>query len=316
MRRPSAGWVPAGLVVVAAVVVLCRFGVPVAEVAAFAGHVGVGVMVPGVLLWRALGPGGGSLPVDLAAGLALGYAVEVLVYIAARAAGVPLAVVAWPVVTIGAFVVVPRLRRHWRGGGVRVPVGWAWAMSAVVGYLLVWSAQQFYRVHGLAWPGNAAPYVDMSYHLALLGEIKHHVPPTFPMVLGERLSYHWFVYAEMAATSWVTGIEPQTLLYRLTALPMLAGLAVLVAAVEVRQSVRDLVRRHPAEQGRTQTAHAEHDLEDHQRDPHHAAEKRGQDRGEDRDQRHQDQNVQRQIVHGWSPRVDGRPPPGRLTPAG
>ncbi|MET8004875.1 hypothetical protein [Nonomuraea glycinis] len=238
MRRPSAGWVPAGLVVVAAVVVLCRFGVPVAEIAAFAGHVGVGVMVPGVLLWRALGPGGGSLPVDLAAGLALGYAVEVLVYIAARAAGVPLAVVVWPVVTIGAFVVVPRLRRHWRGGGVRVPVGWAWAMSAVVGYLLVWSAQQFYRVHGLAWPGNAAPYVDMSYHLALLGEIKHHVPPTFPMVLGERLSYHWFVYAEMAATSWVTGIEPQTLLYRLTALPMLAGLAVLVAAVGWRLTGR------------------------------------------------------------------------------
>lgn len=238
VRGPSAGWVPAGLVLVAAVAVLCWFGVPVAEVAAFAGHVGVGVMLPGMLLWRALGPGGGSLPADLAAGLALGYAVEVLVYVAARAAGVPLAVAGWPVVTIVAFVVVPRLRRHWRGRGVRVPVGWAWAMSAVVGYLLAWSAQQFYRVHGLAWPGNAGPYVDMSYHLALLGEIKHHVPPTFPTVLGERLSYHWFVYAEMAATSWVTGIEPQTLLYRLTALPMLAGLAVLVAAIAWRLTGR------------------------------------------------------------------------------
>ncbi|MFI7450575.1 hypothetical protein ACIBQX_23980 [Nonomuraea sp. NPDC049714] len=226
------------MVLVAAVVVLCRFGVPVEEVGAFAGHVGIGVMLPGMLLWRALGPGGGSLPADMAAGLALGYAVEVLVYIVARAAGVPLAVVVWPVVTIGAFVAVPRLRRHWRGRGVRVPIGWAWAMSGIVGYLLAWTTQQFYRVHGLAWPGNAGPYVDMSYHLALLGEIKHHVPPTFPTVLGERLSYHWFVYAEMAATSWVTGIEPQTLLYRLTALPMLAGVAVLVAAVAWRLTGR------------------------------------------------------------------------------
>ncbi|WP_336213015.1 hypothetical protein [Nonomuraea sp. LPB2021202275-12-8] len=232
---------PAGLVAVAAVVVLWRFGVPAWEVGAFAGYVGFGVMLPGLLLWRALGPGGGSLPADMAAGLAVGYAVEVLVYIAARAAGAPLAVLAWPVATIVVFAVVPGLRRHWRGCGVRVPVGWAWAMSGVVGYLLAWSAQQFYRVHGLSWPGNAGPYVDMSYHLALLGEIKHHVPPTFPAVLGERLSYHWFVYAEMAATSWVTGIEPQTLLYRLTALPMLAGIVVLVAAVAWRLTGRPWV---------------------------------------------------------------------------
>ncbi|MEU6725195.1 hypothetical protein ABZ917_15930 [Nonomuraea wenchangensis] len=74
-------------------------------------------------------------------------------------------------------------------------------------------------------------YVDMPYHLALLGEVKRQVPPTFPSVLGEPLPYHWFVYAEMAATSWVTGIEPVTLVYRLSTLPMTAALVVLVAAV-------------------------------------------------------------------------------------
>ncbi|MGA4990355.1 hypothetical protein [Nonomuraea bangladeshensis] len=74
-------------------------------------------------------------------------------------------------------------------------------------------------------------YVDMPYHLALLGEVKRQVPPTFPSVLGEALPYHWFVYAEMAATSWVTGIEPVTLVYRLSTLPMMAALVVLVAAV-------------------------------------------------------------------------------------
>ncbi|MEU0567753.1 hypothetical protein ABZ297_20515 [Nonomuraea sp. NPDC005983] len=238
----------------AAVAVLYGFGVSPGELAAFGGYIGIGVLLPGTLLWRALSRGGGSLPADLAAGLALGYAVEVLVYIPARAAGMPLLVLAWPAATITAFLAVPRLRAHWRGGDVRmsegggapgaagrggrVPGWWAWGMSAVVGYLVAWSALVFYRVHGLTWPGNAAPYVDMPYHLALLGEVKHHVPPTLPVVLGERLAYHWFVYAEMSATSWVTGIEPQTLLYRLSALPMLVATAVLVSVIAVRLTGR------------------------------------------------------------------------------
>ncbi|MER6943527.1 hypothetical protein ABT294_05820 [Nonomuraea sp. NPDC000554] len=222
----------------AAVAVLYGFGGAPGELAAFGGYIGIGVLLPGTLLWRALSRGGGSLPADLAAGLALGYAVEVLVYIPARAAGMPLLVLAWPAATITAFLAVPRLRAHWRGRGGRVPGWWAWGMSAVVGYLVAWSALVFYRVHGLTWPGNAAPYVDMPYHLALLGEVKHHVPPTLPVVLGERLAYHWFVYAEMSATSWVTGIEPQTLLYRLSALPMLAATAVLVSVIAVRLTGR------------------------------------------------------------------------------
>ncbi|MEV4220277.1 hypothetical protein [Nonomuraea sp. NPDC049725] len=236
--RRGYGWVPAVLVAVAAVVVLWRHGVPLQDLGAFGGYVGLGVMLPGMLLWRALGPGGGSLPADLAAGLAIGYAIEVLVYLPARALGAPLAVVAWPVLTVVAFLAVPKLRRHWRGSGVRVPLWWAWAMSGVVGYLLAWSARQFYAVHGLTWPGNAGPYVDMHYHLALLGEVRHHVPPQFPSVLGEPLSYHWFVYAEMAATSWLTGIEPQTLLYRLSVLPMLAATMVLLGVTGWRLAGR------------------------------------------------------------------------------
>ncbi|WP_049562343.1 hypothetical protein [Nonomuraea sp. SBT364] len=239
--RRGFGWVPAGLVTVAAVVVLWRFGVPLRDLGAFGGYISLGVMLPGVLLWRALGPGGGSLPADLAAGLALGYAIEVLVYLPARALGAPMAVVAWPVVTVVAFLAVPRLRRHWRGSGVRVPLWWAWAMSGIVGYLLAWSARQFYPTHGLTWPGNAGPYVDMPYHLALVGELRHHMPPQFPAVLGEPLSYHWFVYAEMAATSWVTGIEPQTLLYRLAVLPMLAATMVLLAVTGWRLAGRPWV---------------------------------------------------------------------------
>ncbi|MFD0467646.1 hypothetical protein ACFQ0B_04505 [Nonomuraea thailandensis] len=164
---------------------------------------------------------------EWAAGLALGYAVEVLAYIPARAVGAPLLVVVPPVVVLGVFACVPGLRRHWRGcaGGERAPRWCAWALAGIVVYLIAWSTLFQYRV-----PVEAA-YVDMPFHLAMVGEIKHHLPPTMPSVLGEPLAYHWFVYAELAATSWVTGIEPVTLVYRLSTLPMAAAMVVLVAAL-------------------------------------------------------------------------------------
>ncbi|WP_188191013.1 hypothetical protein [Nonomuraea sp. SYSU D8015] len=226
-RRIGSGWLPAGLVGMAAVVVFLWCGVSPRDLAAFAAYVGIGVALPGTLLWRALAGGGRSVAEDVTAGLALGYAVEVLAYIPARAAGLPLLVLVPPVAVIGAFACVPGLRRHWRGAAVkeRMP-GWcAWVLAGVVGYLITWSALSLYRV-----PITSA-YVDMPYHLALVGEAKHHMPPTLPSVLGERLSYHWFVYADMAATSWVTGIEPVTLVYRLSTLPMTAALVVLVAVL-------------------------------------------------------------------------------------
>ncbi|MEV1245895.1 hypothetical protein [Nonomuraea sp. NPDC049750] len=280
-RRGWSGWVPVGLVGLVAVAALVWRGVSVRDIAAFGGYIGVGVLVPGTLLWRALARGRGSLAEELAAGLALGYAVEVLAYIPARAVGLPLLVLVWPVTVIAAFVAVPRLRRYWRSGpgpeagpGISrgtgtetgpgtgavpglgmgsgtgtgpgpgtagrewMPLWCAWALAGVVCYLVVWSTLSFYGGHGLTWPGNATPYVDMPYHLALLGELKHHMPPTVPTVLAEPLSYHWYVYAEMAATSWVTGIEPQTLLYRLSMLPMMVAMVVLLAVLARRVTGR------------------------------------------------------------------------------
>ncbi|MFC7649832.1 hypothetical protein ACFQX6_62985 [Streptosporangium lutulentum] len=74
----------------------------------------------------------------------------------------------------------------------------------------------------------------MPFHLALIGEVKHHMPPMVPMVSGEPLLYHWFVYAHFAASSWITGIEPLILLFRLGMLPMLAALLILLAMIAQR----------------------------------------------------------------------------------
>jgi hypothetical protein len=223
--------VPAGLVAAGTALLLACYGVPLTTTATFAAYLVLGIVLPGTLLWRWCHRRG-PFVADVAGGTALGYAVEVLTYLPARAVDLPYLVLVWPVATIVAFTLVPKLRRHWRSApdAERAPASWSWAMAAAVSLLVFWSVK-FFRVHGLRWPGYATPDTDSPFHLALLGEARHHMPMGTPWIAGEPLYYHWFVYAEMAATSWVTGIEAQVLLLRLSMLPMLAGFVVLVAAL-------------------------------------------------------------------------------------
>ncbi|MEV0968117.1 hypothetical protein [Microtetraspora glauca] len=228
-------WLPAAFLGSFTVAALCFYGVSVPDIAVFATYVALGLALPGVLVIRSLYGGARSLAEEIALGLALGYALEVLAYIPARAAGMPLLVLAWPVGTYTLFLIVPRLRRHWRGSHRRgVPLWWSWSIALTVAYLVAWSAVAFYRANALTWPALGLSNVDASFHLSLIGELKHHMPPTTPGVAGEPLFYHWFVHAEMAATSWVTGIEPVVLLLRLAMLPMLAVLVVLVGTIALR----------------------------------------------------------------------------------
>ncbi|WP_327009305.1 hypothetical protein OHA72_19925 [Dactylosporangium sp. NBC_01737] len=239
-RRRERGVAPAPLVPLAAgltgIAFTLRFyGVSLPTTLAFAGWLTAGVVLPGLLLWRTLRGRSGWLVADVVAGAAVGYVVEVLAYVAARAAGVPLLVLAWPAAMIGACLVVPRLRKAWRGPAdpARTPALWAWSMLLVVGVLVLRSVRMF-RSHGLGWPVTGPSDADTPFHLALIAEARQHMPMQAPWVSGEPLVYHWFVYPEMAATSWVTGIDPLTLLVRLTPLPMLAGTLLLVAVLARR----------------------------------------------------------------------------------
>ncbi|MFC4999940.1 hypothetical protein ACFPIJ_19120 [Dactylosporangium cerinum] len=231
LRLPSLPPLAAGLAGTAAT--LRFYGVSLPTTLAFAGWLTIGVVLPGLLLWRALRGRSGWLVADVVAGAAVGYVVEVLTYIAARAAGQPLLVLAWPAGMIAVSLVVPRLRRVWRGAAERTPALWAWSMLLVIGVLVLRSVRMF-RSHGLGWPVTNPADADTPFHLALIAEAKHHMPMQAPWVSGEPLIYHWFVYPEMAATSWVTGIDPLTLLVRLTPLPMLAGTLLLVAVIARR----------------------------------------------------------------------------------
>ncbi|MGI5287073.1 hypothetical protein ACQEVF_27560 [Nonomuraea polychroma] len=223
------------LVTVGTVAVLWWFGGSVSDLVLFGAYLGLGVALPGVLLIRVLYPGIRTVAEEIALGLALGYAVEVMVYIAVRAAGVPLLVLAWPIVTYLVFLAVPRLRRRWRSPArARTPIWWSWSLALLFALLVAWSAVVFFRANALTWPDVVMPIYDMPFHLALIGELKHHVLPTVPWIAGEPLYYHWFVYAHLAASSWITGIEPLVLLYRLSMLPMLAAFLIVVAMTGYR----------------------------------------------------------------------------------
>ncbi|MEV0968137.1 hypothetical protein [Microtetraspora glauca] len=240
-RSRLARWAPAALALVFAAAVLGLNGVSIRDLAVFGLYLALALALPGVLLVRALygavrGDGkdaGRTAGEELALGVTLGYAIEVPAYIAARAAGHPLLVLLWPAAVYAAFLAVPRLRRHWR----RVPPGpaaprwWSWFLALVVVYLTWWSATSFFDANALTWPRAGASLFDMPYHLGLVGELKHHMPPEEPTVAGEPLLYHWFVYAHLASSSWVTGIEPMVLLFRLAVLPMLAAFAALIGMI-------------------------------------------------------------------------------------
>jgi hypothetical protein len=227
----ASGWIPVLLLAIGVVGVWRFYDVRFLTIGAFVAYIVIGVTIPGTLIWRAAHRRPAPLAEDLAAGLAVGYTLEVFVYVAARAVGLPLLVLVFPLATIGIFGAVPRLRGFWSVRGpdvVRVPAVWSWLLTGAAG-LVVCLSVKFFRGYGLRWPTYADPDTDSTFHLALVGEAKHHMPMRVPWVSGEPLYYHWFVYAEMASTSWVTGIEPQVLMLRLSMLPMLLAFTVLVA---------------------------------------------------------------------------------------
>ncbi|MDR8414592.1 hypothetical protein MTP10_38430 [Nonomuraea sp. 3-1Str] len=229
--RRLLAWAPAALTIVFVAAVLNLHGVSFRDIACYGAYLVLCLALPGLLLVRALYGDNRTSAEELALGTALGFAVEVGVYIPARAVGLPLLVLAWPIATYAAFLAVPGLRGHWRGKGAgpAAPVWWPWVPALLICYLVAKTSHSLYGIAPLTWPELVRYADDAPFHLGLIGELKHHMPPMSPIVAGEPLFYHWFVYAHWASASWITGVEPLVLLLRLGMLPVLAAFVVLVA---------------------------------------------------------------------------------------
>ncbi|MEU4556820.1 hypothetical protein AB0F72_00390 [Actinoplanes sp. NPDC023936] len=231
---PSPGWLALIFTLAVTAVAMSYYGVGERAQLAFAAYSLGCVTLPGTLIWRALQGRSGYLPLDAAFGTAAGFAVELPVYMLARQADLPYAVLSWPILTVVAFAAVPRLRRFWRGNGERMPAGASWSAALGTSFILISGALTVFRWNSLTGPNYAVMHVDFPFQFALVGEFKHDVPLNTPWVAGVELVYHWYVYAHGAAASWISGVEPQVLIMRLLPVPMIAAFLLAVIGLVYR----------------------------------------------------------------------------------
>ena len=153
-------------------------------------------------------------------GTVLGMLAQLPVYLIGVLTGVPYL----PAFTAGLTLVFAAWLR-WRGRAdvrptdapMRSPHSmlFAWVYAAAVVYFMAWQTVVGWRI--CAYPSHDPMMVngDEPYQVALVSELRHHVPPTIPTVLGQPLDYHWFVNAHLASVTWLTGASPALVLDRL-----------------------------------------------------------------------------------------------------
>ncbi|MFY0406864.1 hypothetical protein [Solicola sp. PLA-1-18] len=230
-RSPLAsGWWPVLAVWLVTWALLRESDVRDVDVLRFSAYAALGLALPGTLLWRMLVVRGRRpLYADVAFGTALAYSVEMFVYLGVRAVGVPRLLLLWPLLVVLVSLLPALRRRCWRPAGVvRTSPVLSWSLGGVVAFAVVWLWWFIWPVVPVTGVGLRNPYPDVPYHLGLIGELRHHVPGELPMVAGEPLQYHWFVHAEMAATSWGSGVDPLILFLRLS--PLLMTVIAILAA--------------------------------------------------------------------------------------
>lgn len=234
LRAASSGWIPL-LVVVAGFVGLSHRGahVPLGDIAVFLGYLAGWIVLPGTVLWRLIDPRRERrlLAEDLAIGALVGYVIEFPAYIACLALGHPHAYVLWPAVPL-IVLATPWGRRVRHLGQGRLPVWWTWSASAVSLYVVVWMGHFVWGPMPDTTTQLSRMYVDEPFHLSLATGLKHFFPPRVTYVDHTPLNYHWLSHLHVAASSWITGIEPVVLL-RTLALPALLLIVLLAAGLIV-----------------------------------------------------------------------------------
>ncbi|WP_433363055.1 hypothetical protein ACQPZX_31425 [Actinoplanes sp. CA-142083] len=234
----SPGWAAFLVAVAGTAASLLYYDVPAGDLLKFAGYTLLAGTLPGTLIWRAVRGGAGVLALDAAFGTVAGFVVELPVYLLARACGAPLAVLAWPILTLVLFAALPSLRRHWRGSGERMPLGVSWTVAAAMLYCMGRAMALTFRQTAPTDPHRLSMILDFPFQFALVGLFKNGVKLDVPWVDGVGLSYHWYVYPHGAAASWITGIEPEILILRLLVVPMIAAFLLVLVALAHRLSGR------------------------------------------------------------------------------
>ncbi|QNE23101.1 hypothetical protein F1D05_23175 [Kribbella qitaiheensis] len=225
------------LPVVTALGGLLAIDVPVVALVKYSGYFGCCVVLPGVLLMRALWRSTGNWPEDVGLGAAVGIAYQLAGWALFTWLGWQQVLVVWPVLVLLGFALVPRLRQYWRLSEPQpLPMAWSWGLAICLTLLALATTQGVMADHAPP-PHGIAYYPDGLYHLSMVNELLRSVPPQLPQVAGEPLKYHWFPNADMAGAVDITRVSPIQVMYRLWLIPvMFAGL--LAGAALARQVSR------------------------------------------------------------------------------
>ena len=218
---------PALAVLAVVVAALLSSGTGPVDVVRYAGYVAWALVLPGVLVYRALRGAPRSLVDDLAMGTVVGLALEIVAWVAYAAAGRQEWLVTWPLVVVVVFCAVRPLRRHWWVSRYPQPppLAWSWAVAAIASVVIAYLWYVFLRGPApLPASGDHWYFWDLHYMLSLVAEAKHHFPLALPQVASEPLHYHWFAYAHEAAGSLISGVDTPVVFFRL-ATPLTASSA-------------------------------------------------------------------------------------------
>ena len=231
--RPVARLLPWVLPLAVAVIGLLRLDVPLWSITRYALYFGGCVVLPGVLILRALWRSTGNWAEDVGLGAVVGATYQLIGWALFTALGWQQWLVVWPALLIVAFAAVPGLRSHWRIAEPHpLPIAWTWGLVIAATVLLGGTTFGVLAYHPMP-PDGTAYYPDLLYHLSMVNELMRSVPPQLPQVAGLSLDYHWFANADMAAAVDITRLSPIEVLYRLWLLPM-GVVALLVCATLAR----------------------------------------------------------------------------------
>ncbi|MEU4692222.1 hypothetical protein [Actinoplanes sp. NPDC023714] len=210
---------------------------PGTETLRYAVYWTLGVLVPGVLVFRALRGSRGNLPEDAGFGATTGMAVQLIGWAIFVSAGLEDVLWVWPLLVLAVFAGVPGLRRHWRIEEPRpLPLAWHWMIAVIA--LLGIAVLAFSE-----WANNPLPpatyslFGDIWYHWANAGQLSHTIFPTQPQMAGDPLKYHWFSDAYRASATLISGADLGTVMLRLWAGPVVLT-SILVIAGLARQASR------------------------------------------------------------------------------
>lgn len=213
-----------------------RAGLPVSAMATGLFAVTLTQVMPGVLVWRLVRPRDGWWTEDVVMGLAIGACLAVATQtVAGLVTASWVSLVVGPLLA-GLLVLVPSWRtRIVHARTQSLPAMWG-PLVAGASLLLLEFTQAFYRTVPFSWDvGFRTTYIDIPFHLALVGQLLQRGPTEMPHVMSEPLQYHWFSHAWMAQISASSGMNPDAVLLRFV--PPLITVAVVcavsIAAVRV-----------------------------------------------------------------------------------